>query len=1014
MNKVQILVASSVMAVLVAKAEPLKESLYWQVDTAKVEQVLTKMTFEEKLEEINLGKMGMRASKPNARLGIPPTRAINGPRGPGDKVPNNVCYPVALALAASWDMDLMEQVGEEWARAMIETRRNHIFGPGVNICRHPLAGRNAEYNGEDPFLAGKLVAAEIRGIQKHGCVATLKHYAGNDFECGRNLVNVTIPERPLREVYLKPYQICVEEGNVLEIMTGYNRINGVYCSANAEILGILRREWGFRGTVVSDFGAFMVGAAAALNAGSNIELNGWHYFAAKEVKAALASGELKQETLDQRVREILAVKFSKGFNDCTAKNVPFDIEKRRALARRAAASGMVLLKNDRNLLPLKPGLSAALIGPFQDPDCLVGSQGSSNVNPERLVGLREELERRLTTNLAVAAGCGPADPGDGVARTEFVCKAEYYNNLELKGDPALTRTEKTIQKLSFTGAGVAEAAAGGVIGKSLLFKGQSAARLTDLPGWDASADFAISFWVNYLDQFPNEKASIFSLSTPPKDEFEITPRGLSVGTARVTRQNARLNFTIPSLKWTHVAVVRHDGILTAHVDGKCVARGEMKFAFPGTPLYVGGEAGQKECARAMVDEVRFYKTALSEAQVKALAERKSVEDGLCFHANCDEAIKGAEDESYPGIRDVQQLSARWTGKFIPRRSGRHAFEFITSGGMRMRLDGKLVIEQFDEQMGRGLHLETWPVLEAGREYDLCLEFSNLARHGGVFRFTYYDPPSMDLFAEARAAAKGKDVAIVAVGVHQNLLQGESNDNEMFDLPGYQAELIDQVSAVNPNTVVVLCSAGGVGMQSWIGKVPAVLEAFFPGQEAGNSLCDVLLGEVNPSGKLPMTYPLSIDQIPFTVADPNYPDDLCAFGYRLFDKRRMQPQFPFGHGLSYTTFGYDKLKLTSAASNVVVSLILKNTGNRAGAEVVQVYAGPATEIVDRPVRELKGFAKVMLNPGESRLVEIAISRDALSWWEPSKKAWALPAGSMRIEVGSSSRDIRLTGLVELPR
>ena len=189
------------------------------------QELVAQMTFEEKLEEINLGKAGMRASQPNKRLNIPPTRAINGPRGPGDKVPTNVNYPVALGMAATWDERLMEVVGEEWGKAMLETQRNHLFGPGVNLCRHPLAGRNAEYQGEDPFHAGKMVAAQTRGIQKTGNVATIKHFAGNDFECGRNLVDVRVPERVLREQVLRPFQMSVEEGGALEVMSSYNRLS---------------------------------------------------------------------------------------------------------------------------------------------------------------------------------------------------------------------------------------------------------------------------------------------------------------------------------------------------------------------------------------------------------------------------------------------------------------------------------------------------------------------------------------------------------------------------------------------------------------------------------------------------------------------------------------------------------------------------------------------------------------------------------------------------------------------
>ena len=994
----------------------------WHVDSAKVEEVLSKMTFEDKIAEINLGSGGMRCTKPNKRLGIPPTRGINGPRGPADHVTKpedavNVCYPVPLAMAASWDEALMDRLGEEWGKAMIEIAdvtgngRNNLFGTGMNACMHPLAGRNSEYLGEDPLLAGKIGAALSRGLQRMGCVATIKHYACNDFETGRNTVDVRVSDRVLRELILKPFEICIKESNALGVMTGYNLVNGHYCSANAELLRILRQDLGFKGIVVSDYAADMEGAAAALNAGSNLENAGGHTFAAKEVKAALESGALKQEALDQRVREILQVKLSKEYYDGSKKQRTVDLAGRRAFSREVAAQSMVLLKNEGNLLPLKPGMSVALIGPFANAEYMVGNQGSSAIRPERTVGLKEQLEQRAKGGLAVEQGCGPADTGDGVAHTEFTAKAEYFNNLDLSGQPALVRTENSIQKLSFTGGGTAELANEGVFGKSLLFSGQSVAKLGDLSGWDAKQDFTVSFWVNFIDQFPKD-VPIFSLQSPPKDEFIIGPTGLSVSTTRVVREKTKLSFEIPSLKWAHVAVVRKGGELTAFVDGKAVGKAPMNFPFPCTPLYIGGASGGKSKARAMMSDVRVFSAALAEEEVRRMAGREIISHDLAFHAPCDKPIKSAEDESYPGITEIRNMSARWSGTIAPKHSGKHAFEFITTGGLRVFLNGKKVIEEFGQQMAMGNNLLIWPVLEAGKSYDLRVEFSNCSRHGQVLRFSWFEPPKNDLFAAARAAAKGKDAAIVAVGVHQNLLQGEANDNETFELPGYQAELIEAVASVNPNTVVVLCTCGGVAMRPWIAKTPAVLETFFPGQEAGNSIADVLYGSVNPSGKLPMTYPESLDQLPFTVADPNYGEDLCRYGYRLFDKRNLTPQFPFGHGLSYTTFAYEGLKLSRAGGKLKASFVLKNTGARAGAEVAQVYAGQVNPVGDRPVRSLTGFSKIVLKPGESKSVDVLVPEELLTQWDSAKKKWVPLPGALKIEVGSSSRDIRLRDSITL--
>lgn len=997
----------------------------WEADPAKVEEVLSKMTFEDKIAEINLGSGGMRSTKPNQRLGIPPTRGINGPRGPADYVQNpplNVSYPVPLAMAATWDEGLMGTLGLAWGKAMIEVAqcaprntpgRNNLFGTGLNACRHPLAGRNAEYLGEDPLLAGKIGAALSRGVQATGCVASIKHYAGNDFETGRNLIDIRIPDRVLRELILKPFEICIKESNALGIMTGYNKVNGSFCSANAELLRILREDLGFKGIVVSDYGAQMECAAASLNAGSHLENAGNHFYAAKEVKAALDSGALKQEVFDQRIREILQVKLAPDYYDGSKRNDPLtDIEVRHKLACKVAEESFVLLKNEKNLLPLRAEHSVALIGPFADSDAIMGNQGSSSIRPDRTVRVKEELERRFKGGVTYVEGCGPADKGDGIPHTEFAAKAEYFNNLELEGLPALVRNEKSIQKLSFKGSGVAELVKDGVFGNCLLFSGQSSAKLGEWRGWNEKEDFAISFWVNFTDQFPKDDAIVFSLSTPPKDIFQVSPKGLQVGTARTVRETTNLSFEIPSMKWAHVAIVRKAGELAAFIDGKPVAKGAMTYPFPGSSLYVGGAGNGRKGARARMEDVRIYSAALSQEQVRDLAAKKAIDQNLAFHGPCNTAIKSPEDESYSGITDSHNMSARWTGTFTPERSGKHCFEFITTGGLRVYLGGKKVIDQWGEQMGMGNNLMLWPVLEAGKTYDLRLEFSNCARYGEVLRFTHFNPPQKDLFAEARAAARQKEVAIVVVGVHQNLLQGESNDNETFELPGYQAELIEAVASANPKTVVLLCSAGGVAMQPWIAKVPALMELFFPGQEAGNSIADVLLGNANPSGKLPMTYPVALEQIPFGVADRIYPDDLCHFGYFLFDKRNLQPQFPFGHGLSYTSFAYEGLKLSRAGGKVKVSFVLKNTGARAGAEVAQVYAGQVQPVGDRPVRSLKGFAKVALKPGESKAVDVLVPEESLTQWDSAQKKWVPLPGALNIEVGSSSRDIRASQTLPL--
>jgi beta-glucosidase len=239
----------------------------------------------------------------------------------------------------------------------------------------------------------------------------------------------------------------------------------------------------------------------------------------------------------------------------------------------------------------------------------------------------------------------------------------------------------------------------------------------------------------------------------------------------------------------------------------------------------------------------------------------------------------------------------------------------------------------------------------------------------------------------------------------------------LSLPAGQDDLIQAVAKANKRTVVVLYAGGPVLMDPWLSQVPAVLVAWYPGQEAGPAPVTVLFGDANPSGKLPVTF---IKAWKDSAAYPNYPGENLTVnyaegiyvGYRHVDKNKIEPLFPFGHGLSYTTFEYGDLKISPAevgeGQPVTVSLNVKNTGKVAGAEVVQIYVGDKESSIDRPVKELKAFGRVTLKPGESQTVTFTLNRDALSFYDEARKAWVAEPGAFTVEAGSSSRDIRLSG------
>jgi beta-glucosidase len=275
-------------------------------------------------------------------------------------------------------------------------------------------------------------------------------------------------------------------------------------------------------------------------------------------------------------------------------------------------------------------------------------------------------------------------------------------------------------------------------------------------------------------------------------------------------------------------------------------------------------------------------------------------------------------------------------------------------------------------------------------------------------------PPPELLAEAVAVARHSDVAVVVVG-NAPKLEGEGFDRRSMDLPAGQDELIEAIAAANPNTVVVVAAGAPVTMTRWIGSVPAVVYAWYGGQEAGHAVGDILFGAVNPSGKLPVTFPKAFQDSP---AYGHYPgEDLHVeyaegiyVGYRGFDKRNVEPLFPFGHGLSYTTFDYTGLKIAFPTVGVSV----RNSGTRAGAEVVQLYLQPPPARLDRPVKELKAFSRIMLQPGETRTVSFTLDKAALSFYDPALHDWVAEPGRFTVLVGASSRDIRAKGEFELAR
>ncbi len=371
-----------------------------------------------------------------------------------------------------------------------------------------------------------------------------------------------------------------------------------------------------------------------------------------------------------------------------------------------------------------------------------------------------------------------------------------------------------------------------------------------------------------------------------------------------------------------------------------------------------------------------------------------------------------------------RFSVRWTGKLTAPADGRHVLQLVSSGNARLYLDGRLLAEvkpkrqTFDWPVSEA---ETYVDLSAGKEYDLRVEY---VRHADVdwntvsLRFGYAPrPEDDDRLARAVALAQKSDVAIIFAGMPTGY-ESEGRDRPDMDLPGPQDELIRAVAQANPNTIVVL-NAGAPVTMPWIDDVPAVLEAYYPGMEGGNAIARVLLGEVNPSGKLPVTFPKRYEDNPtygnYPGARRVYYGEGIFVGYRYYDHRGVEPLFPFGFGLSYTTFAYSGLRVPKTAKigkPVRVSVRVKNTGERAGKEVVQLYVSDKVSSLPRPPKELKGFAKVALRPGESQTVEFVLDERAFAFYDPDKRRWVVEPGEFEILVGSSSRDIRARATISM--
>ena len=664
--------------------------------------IIAAMTLEEKCSMLS-GK-SFWESMDIERLGVPAVFLADGPHGirkqaaAADHLGLNAsikatCFPTAATMANSFNTSLGEEVGAALGKEAVYQKVNVLLGPGINVKRNPLCGRNFEYFSEDPYLAGKMAAAYVRGIQSEGISACLKHFAANNQEYRRMVVDTIVDERTLREIYLTNFEIGVKEGKTKTIMSSYNKINGSYANEHEHLLrDILRDEWGFNGVIVSDWGG-QNDRVAALKAGAELEMPTSGGVTNGEVYRAIKNGELDQIYLDEALERLLALVYDteEVFNNQQAikkESIPFYADAHHALARRAAEDSIVLLENKNGALPLKAGEKVAIVGDFAKLARFQGA-GSSGVNP--------------------------------------------------------TRLDSTLELISTYG----------------------------------------------------------------------------------------LN-------------------------------------------YIGFEPG----------------------------------------------------------------------------------------------------------------------------------------------FQRFGKESQDLINKAVQLAADADTVLVYLGLDEKI-ESEGCDRKNMKLAQNQKTLLKALKATGKKIVAVL-SCGAALETEFSVDCDALVHAYLGGQAAAGAVLNVLLGKVNPSGKLSETYPVKYEDCSSATNFPESPHEGQSspvrnveyregifVGYRYFETAGVNVKYPFGYGLSYTSFEYSGLSVSEKGATFTI----KNTGAVMGAEAAQLYIGLPNSKIFRAKKELKGFAKVVIQPGESKQITIPFDEYSFRYFNIKTNQWETEGGTYEISIGASSADIRLTGKIE---
>jgi beta-glucosidase len=809
---------------------------------ARARELLAKMSLEDKITL--LGGQDDMYTRAIPSIALPRFKMSDASVGVRSWGPTTA-YAGGAALAATWDVDYARRLGESLGKDARAREVNFLLGPGVNIARSPIAGRNFEYLSEDPYLNATLVVPYIQGVQSQGVIATVKHYAANNQEYSRHDTDSIVDERTLREMYLPAFEAAVTKGHVDAVMNSYNLLNGVHATQNEFLnMKVLKGEWGFKGILMSDWDSTYDTVGAANN-GLDFEMPSGRFMNAKGLIPPIQAGTVKESAIDDKILRILRTELRYGFTDrpqFDPANSTYSVAD-RAVALEGARECLTLLKNEGHLLPLDPAKikTIAIVGPAAWP-AMVGGGGSSE-----------------------------------------------------------------------------------------------------------SAPFA--------------------------------PVSIVTGIANLLGPNVRVLFTrgLPEMQ---------DVFNGSHWDGPIQAATFPSKDFSGTP-------------------------------------ETTTQPNIAEYKN-----------DWWGPADKSPRSIRYTASLKATKAGKYMVLAGASGGDRytITVDGKMVLDQTQAE-GQSPQSATVS-LSDGQTVKLVADYRP-AFAGNRFGLGMMSEAEL-VAPEVKQYVSMADVAIVAVG-YGTQFELEGSDRS-FTLPWGQDALIDAVTSSNPHTVVTLSSGGGVDTRRWLDKAPALLHTFYPGQEGGTAIAEVIFGKHNPEGKLPVSFDRTWEENPsypyyypakgedtklrvdepgrppndITVGHVKYADKLMV-GYRYWTTTGKHPLYPFGFGLSYTTFRFANLKAPATASSgstVSVSFDVTNTGDRDGAEVAELYVSDPSAKAQRPERELKGFAKVRLAPGETKHVALDLDARAFSYWDESAHKWTIDPGKFVLHVGDSSENTPLSADITL--